>query len=232
MEDAARLSPDDSAMARHGSTASPSLRDEIKEFWAHPNPTVIAVPLGVALAVRIYLGGWTIWDAVIPAALVALQPFTEWAIHVYLLHWKPRQMLGKKRDPYISKKHRVHHQDPRLVEWIFVPRSVLYRLIPGAFLLYMLILRDWRYGLTATVAGLTILLTYEWTHFLIHSRYKPKTRLYRYMWRAHRLHHYKNENFWFGVTVHVADHVLGTFPDKGEVDTSPTCRTLGEEAAV
>ena len=206
--------------------------DEVREFWAHPNPTVIVVPLIAALAARLYLGGWTIWDAVIPIAMIALQPFNEWLIHVYLLHWKPRQMLGKKRDPYIAKKHRVHHQDPRKVEWIFVPRPVLYRLIPGAFLLYMVIFRDWRYGLTALVGGLAILLTYEWTHFLIHSRYKPKTRIYKYMWQAHRLHHYKNENFWFGVTAHAADHVLGTFPNKGDVETSPTCRTLGEEAAV
>ena len=179
-----------------------------------------------------FLGEWTVWDAVIPVAQLALQPFVEWLVHVYILHWKPREIFGRKRDPYIAKKHRVHHQDPRLVKWIFVPVQVLYRVIPGALLLYFLVFRDVRYGLSATIGGLGIFLVYEWTHFLIHSRYKPKTRLYKYIWRAHRLHHYKNENYWFGVTMHMADHVLRTFPDKNEVETSPTCRTLGQEATV
>ena len=76
-----------------------------------------------------------------------------------------------------------------------------------------------------------MLLTYEWTHFLIHTAYKPKRRYYRYIWRAHRLHHFKNEHFWMGVTVHLADHVLGTFPQKSEVENSPTARTLGIDAA-
>ncbi|HMC69660.1 MAG TPA: fatty acid hydroxylase family protein, partial [Mycobacteriales bacterium] len=68
--------------------------------------------------------------------------------------------------------------------------------------------------------------TYEWTHFLIHSTYVPRSRYYRYIWRAHRLHHYKNEKYWFGVTVHLADHVLRTFPQRDAVETSPTARTL------
>lgn len=218
-------------MARHGAPSSPTLKDEIKTFWSEPSPKVIVAPLVVALTARLVLGGWTIWDAVIPAVQIALQPFNEWLIHVYLLHWKPRKIFGKTRDPYVAKKHRIHHQDPREVKWIFVPLPVLYRLIPGAAVLYFLIFRDVRYGLTALVAGLGILLTYEWTHYLIHSRYQPKTRIYRYIWRAHRLHHYKNENYWYGVTMHMADHVLGTFPQKEEVPTSPTCRTLGEEAS-
>lgn len=218
-------------MARHGAPSSPPLRDEVKAFWSEPSPKVIAAPLVVALVVRVLLGGWTVWDAVIPAVQIALQPFNEWLIHVYLLHWKPRKIFGKLRDPYVAKKHRIHHEDPRKVKWIFVPLPVLYRLIPGAALLYFVIFRDVRYGLTALAAGLGILLTYEWTHYLIHSRYQPKTRVYRYIWRAHRLHHYKNENYWYGVTMHVADHVLGTFPAKEDVATSPTCRTLGQEEA-
>lgn len=227
-----RLSPEDVAMARHGAPAAPTLGAEARAFWSNPSPKVIAAPLVVALIARIFLGGWTLWDAVIPVVQIALQPFVEWLIHVYILHWKPREFFGKKRDPYVAKKHRMHHGDPRLVKWIFVPLPVLYRVIPGAVVLYLLIFRDVRYGLTATIGGLGIFLVYEWTHFLIHSRYQPKTRLYRYIWRAHRLHHYKNENYWFGVTMHMADHVLKTFPDKNEVETSPTCRTLGQEATV
>jgi sterol desaturase/sphingolipid hydroxylase (fatty acid hydroxylase superfamily) len=51
------------------------------------------------------------------------------------------------------------------------------------------------------------------------------------VWRAHRNHHYRNEHYWFGVTVHLADHLLGTFPEKTAVDASPTARTLGVDEA-
>ena len=76
-----------------------------------------------------------------------------------------------------------------------------------------------------------MLSAYEWTHFLIHSSYRPRHRVYRSMWRAHRLHHFRNENYWFGVTMHLGDRVLGTFPARDEVPVSQTSRTLGVEAA-
>ena len=70
-------------------------------------------------------------------------------------------------------------------------------------------------------------LGYEWTHYLIHSEYKPKTRIYRAIWRNHRRHHYKNE----ALLVHSdelghADRVLGTYPDPAMTPSSPTAKNL------
>ena len=75
---------------------------------------------------------------------------------------------------------------------------------------------------------ITILgLGYEWSHYLIHSDYKPKTRFYRAIWRNHRQHHFKNEHYWFTVTSSgTADRVLGTYPDLATVETSPTAKNL------
>jgi len=92
--------------------------------------------------------------------------------------------------------------------------------------LYYLLTPTPRQALSGLAMSYAMLLTYEWTHFLIHSTYVPRSRYYRYIWRAHRLHHYKNEKYWFGVTVHLADHVLRTFPQRDAVETSPTARTL------
>ncbi len=73
---------------------------------------------------------------------------------------------------------------------------------------------------------------YEWTHYLIHSDYKPKTRVYRAIWRNHRQHHYKNEHYWFTVTSSgTADRVLGTYPDPAARATSPTAKNLHAERA-
>ena len=212
-------------------TGKTTLAAEARFFWGHRNARVISGALAVSIALRVALGGWSRWDLVVVAVLIALEPFVEWMIHVFILHFKPRKMFGRDIDPLVARKHRAHHSDPRKVEWIFVPMPVLTRAVPVVLLLYLLLLPTFRLGVMASATGLAILLTYEWTHYLIHSRYQPKSRLYRYIWRAHRLHHYKNENYWFGVTVHAADHVLGTFPAKDAVETSPTCRTLGAEAS-
>lgn len=232
MDIAPQVLANDELMARRGAPSSPRLLDEIRTFWSNPTPRVIAPLLLVALALRLYMGRWTPWDAFVVGLQIALQPFVEWLIHVYVLHAKPARILGRKYDSHVARKHRAHHGDPRKVEWIFVPIPALLQLFAIMMVLYFLLTPTTRLALTALSSGLTILLTYEWTHYLIHSRYRPRSRFYRYVWRAHRLHHFKNEHYWFGVTMHLGDHVLKTFPDKDAVPTSPTCRTLGEAETV
>ena len=72
-----------------------------------------------------------------------------------------------------------------------------------------------------------VLFGYEWTHFLIHSQHVPRSPIFRAIWRNHILHHYKNEQYWFGVTNPLADYALRTNPAKEAVPSSPTARTLG-----
>jgi sterol desaturase/sphingolipid hydroxylase (fatty acid hydroxylase superfamily) len=81
--------------------------------------------------------------------------------------------------------------------------------------------------LTLMMVSCVLVATYEWCHFLIHTPYRPRSRYYRNIWRSHRLHHFKNENFWFGVSSDAADRVLGTSPDQVRVPKSETVRTLG-----
>ena len=71
-----------------------------------------------------------------------------------------------------------------------------------------------------------MLTTYEWIHYLIHTNYRPRHAPYRKVWRAHRLHHFRNEHYWFGVTMHLGDRVLRTYPERDEVPASATARTL------
>jgi sterol desaturase/sphingolipid hydroxylase (fatty acid hydroxylase superfamily) len=74
---------------------------------------------------------------------------------------------------------------------------------------------------------MVLVLGYEWCHYLIHTDYKPKTRIYKVIWRHHRLHHYKNEHYWFTVvSANTADRVLRTSPDPATVPTSPTAKNL------
>lgn len=195
------------------------------------NAQLIAAVLVVAAVARLVIGGWTVTDAIVAGVILALEPLTEWVIHVTILHLRPMTVRGRTIDLYIAKRHRRHHQDPRVIRHVLIPRPVVVRLLIFSVPLYWLVTPTLRTGLTALVTAYAMLLTYEWTHFLIHSSYQPKSWYYRYIHRAHRLHHYKNEKYWFGVTVHFADHLLKTFPERDAVETSPTARTLGVDAA-
>jgi hypothetical protein len=208
-----------------------TLGQAFRRFLRHRSPQILLTLAAGSWAVRIALGGWTVWDAVIPIVIVALEPFTEWSVHIVLLHWKPRQVRGRTIDPLVARKHRAHHRDPKDEDLVFVPVPVLLTSVTIGAVLYLTFLPTWRLGVTTMGASYTMFAVYEWTHHLIHSTYRPKGRVYRYVWRAHRLHHYRNERYWFGVTMHMADHLLRTFPDKEAVPASPTARTLGVEAA-
>jgi len=61
-------------------------------------------------------------------------------------------------------------------------------------------------------------------HLLVHTRYRPRTALYRRLWRNHRLHHFKNERLWFGVTMLGGDRLLGTAADPAAVSARASTR--------
>jgi len=208
-------------------TSALTLGDAARRFMGHRSPRILVPLVAVAWAARVALGDWSLGDAVVPAVILGLEPFTEWAIHVFLLHWKPRTMLGVRVDPLAAREHRAHHRDPKDEDLVFVPLPVLITSVTVGAGLYLVLLPRFELAVMTMAASYSMLLVYEWTHFLIHSTYRPRTRLYRSVWRAHRLHHFRNERYWFGVTVHAADHVLGTFPDKDAVPVSATARTLG-----
>ena len=197
-------------------------------FRGQTNPRLILVMLAAAAVTRAALGSFSWRDAIVVAVILALEPFTEWVTHVTVLHLRPVTIRGRSIELHIARRHRLHHQDPKLIKHVLIPQGVLLRLVVFAVPLYYLVTPTLRQMLTGLVTSYAMLLTYEWTHFLIHSSYVPRSWYYRYIWRAHRLHHFKNEKYWYGVTVHLADHVLRTFPGRDDVETSPTARTLGQ----
>jgi hypothetical protein len=210
----------------------------LREFFRRGSFKVVAAFLVVALAARIAVGRWSWHDLVAVAAVIAAQPFVEWLIHIYLLHAKPVRIGEATIDLPTSKFHRRHHKDPDdldftlLPVWIAVLFSV--QIATGmtivAYPLALLTGGEWLpMAVTCTLAGYVGLGIYEWCHYLIHTGYLPKSRYYASIWRGHRLHHYKNENYWLGITSNVGDHALRTFPDQATVPKSPTARTLGVE---
>jgi hypothetical protein len=218
--------------ARRGSLG---LRDCARTFWRYSSPRVIAAALASAIAARIALGSWGWQDALVPAVLIASEPLTEWLIHVYVLHAREVKIGGWTFEPLAAPEHRAHHGAPTELRWVFIPTPALLTFLPTIAVLVLAyaavahalaggsLLGEW---LTGLVVAYGILATYEWCHFLIHTTYRPRRWYYKLIWRNHRLHHYKNEHFWFGVTTHLGDVALHTNPEQSDVPRSPTARSL------
>ena len=206
------------------------LRDAFATYLRYPSPRLLLGLLVVALVTRLAVGRWSWWDLGVVVIMVAAQPFVEWVIHTFILHFRPREVAGRSVDLHLAKKHRVHHLDPKQIDAVFIPmRSLVIGLPILAFL--VLVIFPLPIALTILLTEAAIGNLYEWTHFYVHSGCKPRNRYAAYIERAHRLHHYRNENYWMGVTNHLGDHVLGTFPKKDDVPVSPTAKTLGISAS-
>jgi len=203
-----------------------------REFARHPSPWLIGLTLVIAAGWRIALGGWTWTDAVVPAVMLAVFPLFEWVVHVCVLHWRPRRIGALRIDSLLARKHREHHENPREVALIFIPWQALLWVLAVAVALAVFAFPRPALGLTFLTVLAVLGLCYEWCHFLVHSDYKPKTVVYRAIWRNHRQHHFKNEHFWFTVTsAGTADRLLGTYPDPATVATSPTAKNLHGQPA-
>ena len=205
-----------------------TLTETGREFWRHPSPWLIAAVLVGSTAARVAVGDWRWSDLLAPLVFVALFPVLEWLVHVFVLHWRPRRVGARHpRHPAGAQAPRAPRRPaghpaglhpvaddggprrgrPGAARCCVFPR-------PGQALAF---------SMTVGLAG----LVYEWTHYLIHSDYKPRSRAYRAVYRHHRLHHFKNENYWLTVTTaHTADRIFGTAPDPPTVPTSPTAKNL------
>ena len=207
-----------------------TLRAAAADFVRQPSPRLLLGGVVVAVVARIGVGGWSRGDLVVAAVLLVAQPFVEWLIHVYVLHWRPREIRGRLVDPVAGRSHRRHHQAPKDPRFIFLyVQAVRLLLVLQAAGWALAAVTDWAVA-TGFVVSLVLTLSYEWTHHLIHTDYVPRHAPYRSVWRAHRLHHFRNENYWYGVTSGLGDRVLGTYPDKDDVPLSPTATTLAHLA--
>lgn len=222
----------EAAERRLSRTPPVTLADTGRAFWRYPSPwLILAFALG-AVAARVVVGQWAWTDLLAPVVFLALFPVVEWLIHVFVLHWRPRRIGGVEVDTLLARDHRRHHADPRDVPLVFIPwRALLWVIaVPGVAIplaVGTLLGASLHASVTFVLTLALVLFGYEWTHYVIHSDYRPRTRLYKAIWRNHRLHHYKSEHYWFSVTTSgTSDRLFGTCPDPATVPTSPTAKDL------
>lgn len=198
----------------------------LRTFVSITSPRLLVIMLSVLLALRLHVGQWSGWDVLVVLALLAWWPINEWLIHVVLLHYRPRVILGRRVDFLLPQTHRAHHADPWNLQHVFIPLHIYVGAIPVYGLLAWWGLHE-PLVLTFATAHLLLATHYEWVHFLAHIPWCPNIAHYQTRVREHRLHHFRNENFWWGVSMGSADRWFGTAPDPATVDRSGTHSTLG-----
>lgn len=221
-------------MAEHDSSsqaARPGLAETVRVFFGFTSPRILVIAAVCAWSLRLARWHWAPADFVLAAGILAFWPLQEWLIHVFLLHFRPRTVFGRTIDFMNAREHRKHHRDPWNLQLVFIPWPVFLYALPLTWIGWHLIMPTASLAATGLAVHFTLSLHYEWTHYLAHTRYVPKTEHYRDLVRSHRLHHFKNERYWYGVSMVSGDRLLGTAPDFRSVPTSETVSSLGIEAA-
>ncbi len=97
-----------------------SLGQARREFLRKESPWVIGAGIVALIVLRGVIGDLTWRDVVAVAALLAIYPFGEWAIHVYLLHAKPIKLRGREVETVAARAHRAHHGDPNDLDMVLL----------------------------------------------------------------------------------------------------------------
>ena len=204
-----------------------TLREAARVFFSRRGPRLLAKNVAATWAVRACLGPPSITEIPGIASVVAWWPFQEWLFHKYLLHLEPRVRNGRKLDPLFARRHRAHHREPDDFDLTLLPVEVLRAGIPASYVIALATsLGSPRRAASAAATWATMMLVYEWTHFLVHTGYRPKSEFFRRVRRNHRHHHYHNESYWLSFTFPDVDRWLQTEPNPKSVPHSETARDL------
>lgn len=204
-----------------------TLGEAARVFFSQPGPRLLAAHAAAGWGARALMGRPTLGELPTLGAVLAWWPLQEWLAHRYLLHLEPRTVRGRRVDPFYARRHRAHHRAPRELGNTLLPVRLVAWGIPGTVLFFAAAsLGSPRRAATGVAAYATMALLYEWTHFLVHTSYRPRSKLFRKIRRNHRLHHFHNEAYWLGFTIPAIDTVLGTDPEPRSVPHSETATRL------
>ncbi|MFT6292281.1 MAG: hypothetical protein ACJAR2_002897 [Ilumatobacter sp.] len=212
--------------------------EALSVFVRRRSAQVFAVAALALVVLRIFIGEPNRGDAAVLLVILAAVGPVEWVIHRYLLHADENAWTSRRLG--IGVGHRNHHIDPHDLNWLLVAgrdAAALVMVFGLMTWLWVVVLSAFTgtavIGSFVTAWALTALaLThYEWIHLLVHTRYRCRTKYFKRLGANHRLHHYRNEHYWLGVTTNTGDRMLNTYPaSSSDVPLSATARTLDRAA--
>lgn len=194
-----------------------------REFLLFPDITILLILIVASIGFQVWAG--LTWGVLAVFAFGMLTfMFSEYLTHRFVFHLKP------PKNPFLLKMlkrlHYDHHTDPNDLHLLFLPLWYSLPNLSVLAIIFYLIAGSW--GLTlAFASGLMMMLfLYEWKHYVAHRPIKPRTRFGKWVKKTHILHHFKNENFWYGVSTPFVDVLFGTLKNEKDVETSKTAKDL------
>ena len=135
-----------------------------------------------------------------------------WWFQEHILHQKA---LHSSFDWMGKRIHEAHHD--RQYHHVSIDSA---ELIMGWLLTVHLFLRavlPLHWALSATIGYAAAGLAYEWTHYIVHTRVKPKRGSFMARVRDNHIrHHQINDKYWLAFSVPAMDDLFGTNPDVKE----------------
>jgi len=201
------------------------MRKMLKAYFTYP-------PLIFFISVFLFLIFWCLhtglllqhWYLILIAPI--LQGPFEWVVHKFILHAKVKPH-HKFIYRYMKRLHYDHHKEPQKPELLFAQFSASLSIFLGFYLLFALIWGQ-QLALVPLLGVFAGYLFYEWVHLGHHTvDYDPQTPWGKHMKEFHLWHHYKNENYWWGITMSWFDSVMGTNPLPKKVSRSEGVKTVG-----
>jgi 4-hydroxysphinganine ceramide fatty acyl 2-hydroxylase len=195
----------------------------LREFFCYPDIAVMCL-LAVATGAYALPGGPKPQVYLALLAGVALFFVSEYTTHRWLFHAPPPKNPFLRRA--MERLHYRHHEEPNDLHLLFLPLwySVPQLLLFGGVAWW--ILGDPHLAAGFLLGAMTLLLYYEWNHYVAHRPITPRTPWGRWMKKYHLWHHFKNEHYWYGVTNPSLDLLFGTYRDVSAVEKSLTARKL------
>ncbi|HMF69942.1 MAG TPA: sterol desaturase family protein [Flavitalea sp.] len=186
----------------------------VLEFFTKSHPMVI---LGIYIPIILFLlyYGYKSMELTFPGLVISFfagmffWTFFEYLMHRYIFHFMAENETAI-RIVYII--HGNHHEYPRDRERLFMPPlpSLLLALaIFGLIYLTGSLFDLENYAFSFFPGFLFGYLLYGSMHYAIHA-WKPPFKWMKSLWRNHHLHHYKNDEYGFGVSTTLWDRVFGT----------------------
>lgn len=191
-------------------------KSDFLEFFTHIHPAVVViiwVPVALYFLVTGVRAAQSAAQVVVAFVLgLFLWTFTEYTMHRFVFHYRPRTPWQEK---VVYLFHEIHHVQPQCKTRLVMPPVVS---IPLALIFYavfyvvfgLLLGRpDW---IPVTFAGFVIgYLAYDLTHYATHH-FPMRWGFLKFLKRYHMQHHYKTPDQRFGVSSPLWDVVFGTKP--------------------
>ncbi|WP_337872708.1 sterol desaturase family protein [Ignavibacterium sp.] len=130
---------------------------------------------------------------------------TEYVLHKFVFHFKPKSQLGEKLH-FIF--HGVHHDYPSDSRRLVMPPSVSVPLALLFFFLFQFLIGN-SYVYPFFAGFLVGYLFYDLTHYAIHH-FNMHSKIWLEIKNHHMRHHYLDPNKGFGVSSPIWDIIFGT----------------------